>query len=131
MTDSGSSGPKTRTSLLAHGQPMVWVHGGAMVLCLAMIVALLVLILYEGVSTFWPGPVVEVKLLNKRPGGGGHPRPLVPASPGALMGEVIRENTYQIPDIALDQVPEAQRAAAAGGKSRRRLLRTANFELTH
>ncbi|MEJ2720913.1 MAG: hypothetical protein P8181_07200, partial [bacterium] len=44
-----------KTSLLAHGEPMVWLTGGALAVCLVMIVGLLGLIVVQGASTFWPG----------------------------------------------------------------------------
>ena len=49
---------KARTSLLAHGQPQVWLTGGALALALAMVVGLLVLVFYQGLTTFWPVPAV-------------------------------------------------------------------------
>ncbi|MBY0588472.1 phosphate ABC transporter permease PstA [bacterium] len=46
------------STLLAAGEPMVWLTGGALAIALAMIVGLLSLIINEGVQTFWPKPVV-------------------------------------------------------------------------
>ena len=49
---------KGRTSLVAFGLPMIWSNGGALVVALVMIVGLLVLVFYQGTSTFWPVPLV-------------------------------------------------------------------------
>ncbi|MGK0220049.1 MAG: phosphate transport system permease protein [Planctomycetota bacterium] len=53
---------RTRTaSLSAHGEPMVWLCGGALSLCLVMIVGLLGLVIYQGSSTFWPQEIVRLE----------------------------------------------------------------------
>jgi len=50
------SGPRNRTSsLLAMGEPMVWLMGGALALALLMVLGLLGHVIYEGGRTFWPG----------------------------------------------------------------------------
>ena len=55
-----------RSSLLAHGRPTVWLHGGALAVCLLMIAGLLILVFAQGLSTFWPGPVIEFKTFQGR-----------------------------------------------------------------
>jgi phosphate transport system permease protein len=85
-----------------------------------MIGGLLLFVVYEGLSTFWPGPVVEVRTLDGR----------------TLMGELTRSETYAIEPETLEGYPEVVRAsvqaeqARAHAASRRRLFRTGNFELT-
>lgn len=59
---SATGGPRRRTlqsgfSLLARGEPKIWLTGGTLVICLAMIVGLLGLIVINGLATFWPGPL--------------------------------------------------------------------------
>lgn len=54
--------PRRRTlqsgfSLMARGEPKIWLTGGMLVICLAMIASLLTLIVVSGLATFWPGPV--------------------------------------------------------------------------
>ena len=49
------------TSLAAQGEPMLWLAGGALAVALTMIVGLLVLVLYQGLLTFWPQPVVQIE----------------------------------------------------------------------
>jgi phosphate transport system permease protein len=122
--DSSQGAPrlraKARTSLLAHGQPMVWLTGGSLAICLVMIIGLLVLVFCQGLSTFWPVPLVEVRLVDGK----------------TLLGEVVRDETYRpAPEVFLELPADKRPAAEAlvtrqGGVSRRRLLRTGNFELT-
>ncbi|MEQ8770626.1 MAG: ABC transporter permease subunit [Phycisphaerales bacterium] len=53
---------KRRTPISAHGEPAVWVTAGALVLCLALILGLLVVIVWRGGSTFVVRPIQEVTL---------------------------------------------------------------------
>lgn len=110
---------RRRTSLSAHGEPMVWLTGGALAAALMMIIGLLGWIFFEGIVTFWPGPVVLVKTLDGE----------------ARLGEVTRAETFRPEPAAFDEyesdvAAKAKAAVAArGGVSKRRLLRTGNFEL--
>jgi phosphate transport system permease protein len=107
-------------SLLAAGEPLLWLTGGGMVICLAMIVGLLALVAWQGFSTFWPAAVVRVETL----GGATH------------VGEVTRDDDYQPGEQAFADLPDAARdtvqaaVAASGGTAHRRLIRTGNFDLT-
>jgi phosphate transport system permease protein len=92
------------TSLTAHGEPWVWLTGGALALAIVMITGLLAFIAIRGASTFWPVPLELVELRDDR----------------RALGEVAEREPAQV-------------SSAAAGESRRgarRLLRTANFELT-
>ena len=106
--------------LTAFGEPLVWLTGGALALCLLMIVGLLVLVFWQGFTTFWPAPVVRTVLRDGR----------------VLMGEVTRDEDYTPRADEVDEVPEPGRAAARaavaarGGVDRRRLVRTGNFEIS-
>ena len=51
-------------SVLAQGEPMIWLTGGSLALCLLMIIGLLGAVLFLGLSTFRPLPVVQVELLD-------------------------------------------------------------------
>ncbi len=53
-----------RTPLRARGEPMIWLTGGALVVCLVMIVGLVGMIVTQGLSTFWPRPVEMVTLAS-------------------------------------------------------------------
>lgn len=92
--------PQARTSILAHGEPLVWLTGGALACSLIMIAGLLLLVFVQGAATFWPRPLVEVRL----------------ADGGAALGEVARSEAFE--------------PAETSGTQRRRLLYTGNFELT-
>jgi phosphate transport system permease protein len=81
------------SSMAAHGEPWVWLTGGALATAIAMIVGLLVLIAVRGASTFWPAPLELVELRDGR----------------GTLGEVTEREIGAVP---------------------RRLVRTANFELT-
>ena len=50
-------GASSYASLTAHGEPMLWLTGGSLALCLMMILVLLGSIAYFGFGTFWPVPV--------------------------------------------------------------------------
>jgi phosphate transport system permease protein len=52
------------TSLLAHGENMVWLMGGALAVCAVMVVGLLALVLWQGGTTFWPRRVERLQLAN-------------------------------------------------------------------
>jgi phosphate transport system permease protein len=107
-------------SLTPHGEPLVWLSGGALAFALLMIVGLLGLILYQGLLTFWPLPIVRVTT----------------ASGAVLMGEVSRIDQYRLPEATLRSLDPAIAASAENeakaneGFVRRRLLRTGNFDLT-
>jgi len=106
---------------MAQGEPMVWLTGGALVICIAMILGLLSLVLYCGAITFWPLPLVRLETVD------GFVR----------MGEVTRHETFT---LSLDATgnfsePVKQRADALlaqqpSVQTTRRLLRTGNFKLT-
>jgi phosphate transport system permease protein len=106
------------TSLLAHGENMLWLTGGALALGSVMIIGLLALVVYQGATTFWPRPLVEVTLTDQR----------------VLLGEVTRDEPFRPTPEAVAAWPEAARrrfaAEASAGETRRRLVRTGNFELT-
>ncbi|HXT58516.1 MAG TPA: ABC transporter permease subunit [Pirellulales bacterium] len=111
---------RRRTSLSAHGEPMVWLTGGALAAALTMIVGLLGWIVFEGSVTFWPAPIVLLKTLDGK----------------VLLGEVARTEEYRPEPVAFEQYDPAvaakakQIVEAAGGVSERELLRTGNYELS-
>jgi phosphate transport system permease protein len=86
------------SNLAAHGEPWVWLTGGALALALAMITGLLAFIAARGAATFWPRPLELVELRDGR----------------RVLGEITER-----------EVPEAGGAAGP-----RRLVRTANFDLS-
>jgi phosphate transport system permease protein len=67
------------TSILAHGENMVWIMGGALAVCAVMVAGLLALVLWQGSTTFWPRPVEALRLTNGT----------------VFMGEVTRHDTLK------------------------------------
>lgn len=55
---------RASTPLSAHGEPVMWLMGGAQVLCLVMIVGLVALVVVQGTRTFWPDRIDRVELTN-------------------------------------------------------------------
>jgi phosphate transport system permease protein len=96
----GRRSGQRRTALFAHGEPMIWVTGGALAIALLMITGLLGLVVAQGADTFWPVPVVQVTTTDGR----------------VLAGEVAREERWTPP--------------GATEPVRRRLVRIGNYELT-
>ncbi len=109
-----------RTSLLAHGEPMLWLTGGALAVAVVMIVGLLALVIVQGAGTFWPRPVVEIRTHSGQ----------------TLMGEVTRSETFApSPEMLAGlEGPAADAASQAvkggDGLLLRHLMRVGNFELT-
>lgn len=106
--------------LWAHGEPLIWLTGGALLLALAMIAGLVALVMVNGLATFWPLPVVELTTLHGT----------------VYLGEVVDDETYRPDNSVLDELdPELLPTVRAHlkrshGEARRRLLRTENFEFT-
>ena len=110
---------RSRSSLFAIGEPMIWLTGGALVMCVLMVSGLLLLVLAQGLMTFWPQPIRAVETHR-----------------GVYMGEVTRVDRYQPEVTVLDALPESVRATAdqqlakSDGWADRRLVRTGNYRLT-
>jgi ABC-type phosphate transport system permease subunit len=106
---------------MAQGEPLIWLTGGALATCVAMIIGLLSLVIWSGVPTFWPRPLVSVELFGGR----------------KVLGEVTRVETYPLTAAILPTLDAAEIEPAKkhlAGRERvlvkRRLLRTGNFELS-
>jgi ABC-type phosphate transport system permease subunit len=111
----------SHATLTAHGEPFVWLTGGALAVAVVMIVGLLGLVIYQGIGTFWPKPLLELKLADGK----------------NLLGEIARQESYR-PDQSLlaglrpASAAQAKHEMAAGeGWATRRLVRVGNFEITH
>lgn len=109
-----------RTSQLAYGQPWVWLFGGTLIVCLAMIIGLLYLIFRNGLPTFWPKPVEAISTLDGN----------------KWMGEIVRDDSFQPDAVSLAKLSPVVRAAAEkllaqqDGVAKRQLIKVGNFELT-
>lgn len=112
---------RATTSVLANGEPWIWITGGALGLALAMIVGLLLLVLSNGITTFWPSRVYEVRL----------------HSGAVYMGEESRLDSYRPQEAVLAALPVAVRfradelLARNDGLAQRRLIRTANYDVSN
>lgn len=62
MSEVQHSHTKRRTLPSAIGEPMIWLTGGALVVCLTMIALLIVLVVVNGSKSFWPRPIEQVTL---------------------------------------------------------------------
>lgn len=108
-------------SLLAAGEGMVWLTGGALSLAVAMILGLLALVIHHGVGTFWPMKIERASLKDGT----------------QVMGEVTRVEPYLLTRQFAANLsgPSAQHALEALGdrdslNTARRLFRVGNFEIT-
>ncbi|QDU69916.1 phosphate ABC transporter permease PstA [Engelhardtia mirabilis] len=120
----GSKAPGARRgrahSVVADGQPMIWLSGGALAIGLIMIIGLLGLVLFQGLSTFWPRSVVE----------------LTTARGETFMGQVAEFDLYEPQEYEFANLPGAladvahAEANTRGGEVSRWQLRTGNYEDT-
>lgn len=98
----------------------MWLSGGALVICVVMVLGLLSLVFWKGAATFWPMPVDRFTTVDGRP----------------YMGEITRHDTYRpaltaYNNLAPEVVAQAETLLAdTGGVSDRDLVRTGNFRLT-
>jgi len=106
-------------SLLAQGQPMIWLTGSSLAVCLVMITGLMGLVVVQGFRTFWPGPLIQVETVD-----------------GAVhLGELARTDEFRPGPDVLETLPADVRArleadASRGELARRRLLRTGNYDIS-
>ncbi|MFN0043364.1 MAG: phosphate ABC transporter permease PstA [Alphaproteobacteria bacterium] len=106
---------KRVTDISSQGEPFLWALGGALAFGCIMIVGFLVMVLWNGLATFYPKPIAAVTL----------------ASGEVIAGEPSRVERYKLaPDIAEQLAPSARaKIAAEGGFALRTLYRTGNFDL--
>jgi phosphate transport system permease protein len=111
--------PRRRTSdpqqsVRARGEPMLWLCGGALALCLLMVLGLLAFVASKGLATFWPTPAVQLRL----------------ADGTVRLGEVTRRSSFTPSPEQLARLDADERQLAVpflqshGGVSERRLIRT-------
>jgi phosphate transport system permease protein len=103
------------TSLSARGEPFMWCLGGALALGILMIVGFLLLVLWNGVVTFWPKPISLVTLANG----------------DTIAGEAVRDELFRPDGAALARLEPAERARIerSEGFASRTLYRTGNYDL--
>lgn len=111
---------KPHSSLLAHGEPSVWLTGGALAVCLMMIGGLLGLVAWQGTRALWPNPLVEFDLNDG----------------SRVLGEVSRIETFAPTSEWIAALPDGAKERAQrylgehGNLVTRRLVRTGNFDIT-
>lgn len=103
------------TDLSARGEPMTWLLGGALALGCTMIIGFLLLVVWNGVVTFWPKQIEVVTLANGQ----------------VVAGEPFRAEEYRLGASQLEPLPAEtrRRIAAASGFAGRTLYRIGNYDL--
>ena len=103
------------TDLGARGEPMLWLFGGTLALGIAMIVGFLLLVLWNGLTTFYPKPIALVTLKNG----------------AVLAGEPARTEQYRLGAEQLAALTDADRrnVAANDGFAARTLYRVGNYDI--
>jgi phosphate transport system permease protein len=98
--------------LSALGEPALWGFGGALALGIILIAGFLMVVLYNGATTFWPKPIDRVELTD-----------------GSVIAGVERRGTIFRPELA--QLPQDVAATVAenDGFAYRTLYQTANFDI--
>ncbi len=115
--EKGSPGTGLRAALdfKARGEPFIWLMGGALALGVLMIVGFLALVLWNGIVTFYPGPLRVVTLKNGE----------------RIAGEPFRSERFRPSDEQLKGLDAPSRRAIreAEGFASRTLYRIGNFDL--
>ncbi len=99
----------------SRGEPFLWPFGGALVIGIFMIIGFLVLIIYNGILTFYPD---RIEVLSLRDG-------------SVIAGEPTRSERFRPSSKDLEQLPEEiqNQIAAQKGFATRQLYHTGNFDL--
>ena len=111
----GRTGIRASLDFKARGEPFVWIMGGALALGVLMIVGFLALVLWNGIVTFYPGPVEVVTLKNGQ----------------RMAGEPFRSESFRPSAEQLKGVDAESRRAIqeADGFASRTLYRIGNFDI--
>jgi phosphate transport system permease protein len=102
------------SDLSAVGEPFIWGMGGALAFGVLMILGFLALVIINGLITFWPKPLEQVRLTDGR----------------VFAGELVRVERYRpSPDqlLALNDEVKAK-IRADGGFADRSLYRIGNYD---
>lgn len=112
--------PRGGISLAAQGEPWIWLTGGALGLSVLMIIGLLMLVVWQGLTTFWPAPITQIKLAGNK----------------VVMGEEFRDDWFTPGEALMAGLTGPQKAlvdeqmASHHGEIHRRLIRSANYDLS-
>ncbi|MBN9528838.1 MAG: phosphate ABC transporter permease PstA [Alphaproteobacteria bacterium] len=98
----------------ARGEPKLWSLGGTLAFGVLMITGFLILVLWNGIATFWPKPIAVVTLADGK----------------IVAGEQTREELFKPTADQLAKLTPQLRAVIAkdDGYATRRLYRTGNFD---
>lgn len=112
---AAASGCVSAGDLRAEGEAWTWVLGGALALGVVMVLGLLLLVVYNGATTFWPRPIEVVTLRDGT----------------RLAGVPMRQQEFRPGPELLQTLPQATREGIArdGGVANRTLFRTGNYDL--
>lgn len=99
----------------ARGEPFLWTMGGTLVLGIIMIVGFLVLVVWNGIATFYPKPIVKVLLEDG----------------SVVAGEEHRTETVRLERHLYDALDERSRMIVnkKDGFTKRILYKTGNYDL--
>ncbi|MCY4383769.1 MAG: phosphate ABC transporter permease PstA [Nitrospinae bacterium] len=111
----GRTGLRASIDFKARGEPFVWIMGGALALGVLMIIGFLALVLWNGIVTFYPGPVEVVTLKNGQ----------------RIAGEPFRSESFRPSPEQMKRLdPETRRIIReADGFAHRTLYRIGNFDV--
>jgi phosphate transport system permease protein len=103
------------THLGAVGEPFLWGLGGALALGIVMVTGFLLLVFWNGITTFWPKPVEVVTLLDGT----------------KVAGEPFRSERFRVTADQLARIAPEKRVSIerSGGFAERTLYRTGNFDI--
>jgi phosphate transport system permease protein len=113
---SASLKPRARvTDLAARGETMTWLLGGALALGCAMIIAFLLMVLWNGIVTFWPKPIDVITLPDGK----------------QIAGEPFRSELHRPAPEQLEALDPAarERIGSQRGITERTLYRIGNYDL--
>ncbi len=116
---AGTDAPKRRRAAVwdfrARGEPFMWGLGGALAIGIIMVIGFLLLVLTNGIMTFYPQPIDVVKLRDG----------------SVLAGEHTRSDVYRIGPEKLEELPANIREEIAKdkGPATRYLFRIGNYDL--
>ncbi len=97
------------------GEPALWAFGGSLALGVILVVGFLVMIAWNGVTTFWPKPIHVVTLTDGV----------------KVAGEPTRDDSYRVGAEVLQRLPDAARARIVNdeGFAERTMYRIGNYDL--
>lgn len=115
----GGASSGRRTPLASRGEPAVWLTGLALLAAFGGIIALLLIVAWGGLGTFWPRPIDRVTLVSGE----------------MFLGVPVRDEAFDIAPLEAEALRERiakgeapKTVVAADGRPLRRLYRVGNKE---